>query len=276
MHVPAQPRAHPRVALADRVRPEPRAAVGQREKIRARRRASTPRSARCRRSAAGRRAAGRASVASRVIRRCWWVLVSFSQVCVPRWAMLVRTRARRRAKSIRSQRSAHSSPRRAPVVIASQTSMPQSGSCQASATIARPARRSAAGVGLRGARSAPACSNGLRPTQPQRTARLPAPFRMAWILRREPGPGAGTACGPHRSSHRARAAVRCSMNAPAVAVRPAGAELLVERVQDLAVDPADLELADQRADVVLDERSRSCRAWSARRPASQGAVPTLS
>jgi hypothetical protein len=40
---------------------------------------------------------------------------------------------------------------------------------------------------------------------------------------------------------------------PPVAVRPAGAELLEERVQDLAVDPADLNLADERLDVVLDE-----------------------
>jgi hypothetical protein len=41
--------------------------------------------------------------------------------------------------------------------------------------------------------------------------------------------------------------------APA-AVRPTRPELLVERVQDLAVDLTDLDLADQRPDVVVDER----------------------
>ena len=40
--------------------------------------------------------------------------------------------------------------------------------------------------------------------------------------------------------------------APA-AVRPASAQLLVERVEDLAVDLADLNAAEQRLDVVLDE-----------------------
>lgn len=66
------------------------------------------------------------------MRRCWWVLVSFSyQRRLSSLAMALRTNIVAESGSARfrrSQRSAHISPRRAPVVIASHTKVPQSGS----------------------------------------------------------------------------------------------------------------------------------------------------
>ena len=115
------------------------------------------------------------------------------------------------AKSIRSQRSAHSSPRRAPVVIASQTSMPQSGSRHASPTIAAACagvRR--VGVGRRLLRGASACLTGLVPIQRHRTARVKAPLSTVWIWRRYEAPSGLQTCGPQRSSQSCSASVRWS------------------------------------------------------------------
>lgn len=81
-------------------------------------------------------------------------------------------------RSTSSHRNAQSSPRRAPVTIASQTNMPQAGSFQAWAAI-RAACSEDGGVGsewLVGGESASA--TGFVPSQRQRTARLQASLRI--------------------------------------------------------------------------------------------------
>ena len=118
---------------------------------------------------------------SATIRRRWWVFVSFSHVTVLTWATVVRMSMTLVEKSMRSQRRAHSSPRRAPVVMASQANMPQSGSFHADPTIW------AACVGDGGCESGGGCGGasawrtGFVPIQRQRTARVKAPFSTVWI-----------------------------------------------------------------------------------------------
>ena len=75
------------------------------------------------------------------------------------------------ASETADQRSAHSSPRRAPVVIATHTSVPQSGSRHAAFTI-RAACSGVGGAGSAGRRGGSACASGLTETQRHRTARL--------------------------------------------------------------------------------------------------------
>ena len=88
-----------------------------------------------------------------------------------------------------------------PVTMASQTSMPQSRSPHASVAMA------AAWAAVGGCGSGCAAeigsdsSKGFRPIQPQRTARLPAPFRIAWILSSEPAARGRHLCGLQRWSH---------------------------------------------------------------------------
>jgi hypothetical protein len=89
----------------------------------------------------------------------------------------------RRHEATSRHRRAQSSPRRAPVVIASHTSMPQSGSVQAVVAIV------AAWVGVGGCGSAfgsaggSAWRTGLLPIQRHRTARVKAPLRRLWVWR---------------------------------------------------------------------------------------------
>lgn len=95
--------------------------------------------------------------------------------------MLVRIISGPVVKSKRSQASAHSSPRRAPVTIASQTNMPQSGSFQASAEM-RAACSVVGGCGFGGgAAGGFALSMGLTLIHFHRTARSHAPLRIASI-----------------------------------------------------------------------------------------------
>ena len=83
------------------------------------------------------------------------------------------------ARSSRSQRAAHNSPRRAPLTIASQTSIPQSGSLHASLTIRAACSADGGLASGRGGAGAAARDPGLTPIQRQRTARLSAAHRMA-------------------------------------------------------------------------------------------------
>ena len=66
------------------------------------------------------------------MRRCWWVLVSFSQVWPLRWPMLFSSVSTPAARSRWRHRIAHSSPRQNPVTMVSQIRMAQSGSFHAS------------------------------------------------------------------------------------------------------------------------------------------------
>ena len=157
------------------------------------------------------------------------------------------------AKSTRSQRSAHSSPRRAPVVIASQTNMPQSGSCHASPAMRgglRGRRRLRVGHRRRGrlrlgdrvdADPAPPDRSGERAVQdvvdlPQRgLAEGLAPVRAATPVALVVG-----------------ASSMLDMLA-AAAARPAGAQARVERIHRFAVDAADRQRTQHRADVQPDQ-----------------------
>ena len=71
------------------------------------------------------------------------------------------------------QRNAHSSPRRAPLTIVSQTNIPQSGSTRNDSAIKRAASSGVGGCGSGdGTGGGSAWSIGLTPTHRQRTARL--------------------------------------------------------------------------------------------------------
>ena len=76
---------------------------------------------------------------STVTCRRWWVLVSFSAITVPSWAIARRTVMTARFRSMWRHRSAHSSPRRAPVTIVSQTKNPQCTSIRYASAISRAA-----------------------------------------------------------------------------------------------------------------------------------------
>jgi hypothetical protein len=105
-------------------------------------------------------------------------LVSFSQFWPLTSALLDRIVTTAAAKSIRPQRSAHSSPRRAPLVIASQTNRPHTGSFHASEEI-RAAWEADGGCGLGlAARGATALAHGLVPIHSHRTACAKALLRM--------------------------------------------------------------------------------------------------
>jgi len=90
------------------------------------------RSLRARRPAAptggGARRGRRASRGRGATRRSWWSLVSFSPSLLPRCQMHRRTASTPAAKSRCSHRRAHSSPRRAPVTMASHTNVPSASS----------------------------------------------------------------------------------------------------------------------------------------------------
>ncbi len=90
------------------------------------------------------------------------------------------------SKSISSQRSAHSSPRRHPVVRAAYTRRPRSGLCSSQASRRRPTSSSVGGTTsfcLTGGDEAR--SVGLRSIQPHRSAWCSAADRTAWDLRSE-------------------------------------------------------------------------------------------
>ena len=135
----------------------------------------------------------------------------------------------------------------------SQTIIPQSRSRHASAEMTA----ACSAVGGRGSecgvRSARPSSKGLRPIHSQRTARLPALFRMAWILSSDAAASGRQTCGLQRSSQSCASDGAVLDERLAVAVCAAAGELPVERVQDLAVDPAQRHAADQRSDVVAYE-----------------------
>jgi hypothetical protein len=103
----------------------------------------------------------------------WWVLVSFSSVSLPSWAMARRTVTTARPRSTWRHCNAHSSPRRAPLTIVSQTSIPQSGSARNASAIKRAASSGVGGCGSGdGTGGGSAWSIGLTLTHRQRTARL--------------------------------------------------------------------------------------------------------
>ena len=190
---------------------------------------------------------------SRAIRRCWWVLVSFSQVCPASWPMLRSTDSTPPTTSRSFQRSAHSSPRRKPVTIVSQTSTAQSGSDQASLRM-RAASSGDGGCGFAaGCGGGSACSIGFVDSQRQRTARFSAPLRMTWICRTVDRDRPRQTWGRHRPSHWCACCCPVFDVRPAVAVRPAPAQLGVERVEHGGPQGADLLLADQREDVPSGE-----------------------
>lgn len=112
------------------------------------------------------------------------------------------------SRSTSSHRNPHSSPRRKPVTIVSQTSTAQSGSFDASSRI----RAASAAVGGRGfgagCGGASAFSIGFRAIQPHRTARLNAPERMTWIWRIVDFDSGRHLCRPHRLSHLCSSGVR--------------------------------------------------------------------
>ncbi|MDN5748153.1 MAG: hypothetical protein L0H64_06550 [Pseudonocardia sp.] len=127
--------------------------------------------------------------------------MSFSHVSRLRWPMLRDTEITPVDRSTSTHRSAHSSPRRTPVTIASHTSVPHSGSAHASVRI-RAASSGDGGRGLAfGAGGVSANTIGFDEIQPHRTARFNAPLRMKWIWRIVAAPSDLHLCVRQRSSH---------------------------------------------------------------------------
>jgi len=99
--------------------------------------------------------------------------------------------------------SPNQSPRRAPVIIVSQTNVPRSSSIANASSMISAASSADGGCGFGlGARGFVTDSIGLTRSQSQRMAALNAPFRMTWICRRVDFPSGRHVCGLHRLSHR--------------------------------------------------------------------------
>ena len=196
--------------------------------------------------------------ASSEIRRLWWVLVPLIVVVPPCSLTLCRIVSTPVARSRCSQRSASTSPRRAPVTSRSRRACPSPGP--------RPTRRrrcgrpprtwAGAGSGA-GSRGFCAASIGLNATQPQRTAAEKALLSTAWHWRIDEAASGRHTCGAHRSSHSCGRGVRCSTNGLPRAAAPAGPQLGVEllvraraelgqRRQRLVAERGQDELVDQQ------------------------------
>ena len=175
------------------------------------------------------------------MRRFWWVLVSFSPDSLPRCQMLRRIASTPAARSRCSHRRAHSSPRRAPVTIASQTQQcPSRDRSHASSRCAPPPPAvGGRGSGLVLVEARPA-SIGLVPIHRHRTARFNPPLRMKCICRMVEAPSGRHTCGLHRTSHTCSRGGSVLDVRPAVAVVPAAAQLGVERVEHVGVQRPDL------------------------------------
>lgn len=98
-------------------------------------------------------------------------------------------------KSTSRHRMAQSSPRRAPVVIASQTSMPQSGPAHAVVAIAAVWADVGGWGSAFGSAGGSAWRTGLLPTQRHRTARVKAPLSRLWVWRTDEVLSGLQACG---------------------------------------------------------------------------------
>jgi hypothetical protein len=135
------------------------------------------------------------------MRRCWCVVVSFSQVFALPWAMLVRMTRTVLSRSSRSHLRAQSYPRRAPVVIASHTNTPHGRSVNAALRIAA----ACWGVGGWGscitARGDSASLSGLTLIHRQRIARFRAPLRQKCTCRIDEAARGRHLCGLHSSVH---------------------------------------------------------------------------
>ncbi len=152
-------------------------------------------------------------------------------------------RSRRRSRCGPS--AAHSSPRPMPVTRASQTSIAQSSSRHASSAM-RAAWRGAGGWGSGcGAAGGATRSIGLVPSHFQRTARAQAPLRMWWICRIDASASGLHSLGPAPAIALMLAGSAVLDQLLAAAVPSAGAQMRVERVEDLglAVEPAERKFA---------------------------------
>jgi hypothetical protein len=162
------------------------------------------------------------------------------------------------------QCKAHSSPRRAPVTIATPTNEPQSGSRSNAASTRRAAFSADGGRGSGyGKAGGPACIAGLTAIQRHRTARLSAPLRIQWIRRMLQSKSPRHLCCLHIRAQarrvlgagRRQGAPTCSstfvgLPRPVLDVTASTtmvttpAEVDMERLQDLGVEPTDLQLPE--------------------------------
>ena len=112
------------------------------------------------------------------------------------------------ARPTGDHRIAHSSPRRTPIVMATHSSAPHARSRHATPTIRAASavvRGSGSGFGIAVGSAWPI---GPTETHRRRTARLNPPERMKCMCRTVVGLNGRHRCGPHRSSHSCRPAVR--------------------------------------------------------------------